>query len=144
MGHQCKYLRNHYNHYNIDGHTEEKCWKFHPELNLKNKKKNLITIDSSNQVERNLYVDENIVSTSMQKEVNLSSLQQQEEKEMTKLSHIKIQVKKTKINSLFDSVLQENLIAEEMVSKLGLEVHDHPNPYPLGWVNKDAELKVTK
>jgi hypothetical protein len=25
-----------------------------------------------------------------------------------------------------------------------LEVHDHPNPYPLGWVNKDVELKVTK
>ncbi len=27
---------------------------------------------------------------------------------------------------------------------LGLEVRDHSNPYPLGWVNKDAELKVTK
>lgn len=31
-----------------------------------------------------------------------------------------------------------------MVKKLELEVCDHPNPYPLGWVNKDAELKVTK
>jgi hypothetical protein len=25
-----------------------------------------------------------------------------------------------------------------------LEVHDNPIPYPLGWVNKDAEIKVTK
>lgn len=32
----------------------------------------------------------------------------------------------------------------EMVEKLRLEVHDHPSPYSLGWVNKDAKLKVTK
>jgi hypothetical protein len=25
-----------------------------------------------------------------------------------------------------------------------LEVHDHPNPYPLGWVNNDVDLEVTK
>ena len=28
--------------------------------------------------------------------------------------------------------------------QLGLEVHDNPNLYPLGWVNKDVKLKVTK
>jgi hypothetical protein len=38
----------------------------------------------------------------------------------------------------------ENLIEKDLVSKLGLEVHDHPHPYPLGWVNKDVELRVTK
>jgi len=37
-----------------------------------------------------------------------------------------------------------NLIAAKMVKKLGLEFRDHLNPYPLGWVNKDVELKVTK
>eukprot|EP00253_Pinus_taeda_P034565 PITA_34565 len=137
------------NHCNIDGHTEEKCWKLHPELNSKNKKKdnkkkNLMAIDSSNQVERSPDVDEKIVCTSVKKEVNLSSLQQQEEKEMTKLFHVKIQVKKTKIDALFDSRSQGNLIATDLVKKLGLEVRDHPNPYPLGWVHKDAELKVTK
>lgn len=26
---------------------------------------------------------------------------------------------------------------------MGLEVRDHTNPYPLGWINKDAKLKVT-
>jgi hypothetical protein len=31
-----------------------------------------------------------------------------------------------------------------LVNKLGLEVHDHPSPYPLGWVKKDVEIKVTK
>lgn len=54
------------NHCNIDGHIEEKCWKLHPKLNLKNKKKykkkkNFMAIDSSNHVESNLDVDEKIV-----------------------------------------------------------------------------------
>jgi hypothetical protein len=30
------------------------------------------------------------------------------------------------------------------VNNLGLEVHDHSIPHPLGWVNKDAKIKVTK
>jgi hypothetical protein len=75
--------------------------------------------------------------------VNLSILHHQEEKEMTKLFHIKIQVKKTNIDALFDSGSQDNIIEVDLVNKLGLEVHDHPIPYPLGWVNKDAEIKVT-
>lgn len=74
----------------------------------------------------------------------MSSLQQQEKKEMTKLFHIKIQVKKMKVDALFDSISQENVIGTKLVKKLGLEVCDHPNTYPLGWVNKDAQLKVKK
>jgi hypothetical protein len=76
--------------------------------------------------------------------VNLSSLHHQEEKEMTKLFHIKIQVKMTKIDALFDSGSHVNLIATYLVNKLGLEVQNHPSPYPLGWVNKDAKIKVMK
>jgi hypothetical protein len=38
-----------------------------------------------------------LFAPSMQKEVNLSSLHHKEEKEMTKLFYIKIQVKKTKV-----------------------------------------------
>jgi len=45
---------------------------------------------------------------------------------MTKLFHIKIQVKKTKIDTLFDSGSHANLIATNLVNKLGLEVYDHP------------------
>jgi hypothetical protein len=63
---------------------------------------------------------------------------------MRNLFHIKIQVKKTKIDSMFNSNSQDNLIEMNLVNKLGLEVHDHPNPYPLGWVKKDAMIKVTK
>jgi hypothetical protein len=76
--------------------------------------------------------------------VNLGSLHHEEEKEMTKLFHIKIRVKKTKIDALFDSSSQDNLMATNLVNKLRLEVHDHPNPYPSGWVNKDIDIKVMK
>jgi hypothetical protein len=114
--HQCKDPSNHCNHCNIDGHTEEKCWKLHPELNLKNrkkdaKKKNLLATNSSKQVESSSEVDEKIVCTSVQKEVNLRSLHHQKVKEMTKLFHIKTQVKKTKIDALFDFGSQVNLVA---------------------------------
>jgi hypothetical protein len=63
---------------------------------------------------------------------------------MTKLFHIKVQVKKTKIDALFDFGSQANLIATDLVNTLGLEVHDHSSPYPLGWVNKDPEIKLSK
>ena len=47
-------------------------------------------------------------------------------------------------DALFDFDSYGNLIATDLVGKLGLEVHDHPIPYPLGRVNKDGELKVMK
>jgi hypothetical protein len=62
---------------------------------------------------------------------------------MTKLLHINIRVKKTKIDSLLHFGSQDNLISMDMVKNIGLEVHDHPRSYPLGWVNKDAYIKVT-
>ena len=103
--HQCKDPSN---HDNKDVHTEEKCWKLHPELNPKNKKKDNnkkipMATDSSNQVKSNSNVDEKIICKLMQEEVNLSSLQEWEEKEMAKLFHINILVKKTKIDAMFDS-----------------------------------------
>jgi hypothetical protein len=37
--HQCKCPINHCNNCNIHGYTEEKCWKLHLEMNMKNCKK---------------------------------------------------------------------------------------------------------
>jgi hypothetical protein len=108
------------------------------------KKKNSLAMDLGNLVESSLDVDENIVCITMQNEVNSSILHHKEEKEMTKLFHIKIQVKKTKVDALSDSSSQVNLIAKDFINTFGLEVHNHPNPYQLGWVNKNENLKVTK
>jgi len=46
----------------------------------------------------------------------LSSLHPKQEKEMTKLFHIKIQVKMIKVDALFDFASQAKLITEDMVS----------------------------
>jgi hypothetical protein len=113
IAHQCKDPSNRCNHCNIDGHTKEKCCKLHPELNPKNhkkeaKKNNLLAKNPSNRVESSLDVDENMFFTSIQKEVSLGSHHHQEEKDMTKFFHIKIQVKKTKIDALFDLGSQDN------------------------------------
>jgi hypothetical protein len=89
-------------------------------------------------------MDEDISYTLVQKEVNLSSLHHKEEKEMKKIFYMNIQVKRTKVDNLFDFGLKANLIETDLVRKLGLEVHDHPSPYSLGWVNNDANIKVTK
>jgi hypothetical protein len=63
---------------------------------------------------------------------------------MKKHFHIKIQVKNTKVDTLFNSSSQDKHITVNLVSNLGLEVHDHPRPYPLGCVNKDEQIKVMK
>lgn len=58
--------------------------------------------------------------------VNIGSLHLREEKQMAKLSHIKIQIKKTKVDAFFDSNSQANFIIKDLISKLGLEVHVDP------------------
>jgi hypothetical protein len=70
--HQCKDLSNRYNHCNIYGHIEEKCWKLHPEIKPKNhkkdaKKNNIIAMYLSNHVECNSNVDDNILCTLVRK-----------------------------------------------------------------------------
>ena len=74
----------------------------------------------------------------------MSIFYHKEDKKLIKTVHTKIEVKNTKVNTLFDSNSQANLIASNLVNNFGLEVHDHPIPYPLGCVNKDAQIKVIK
>jgi hypothetical protein len=50
-------------------------------------------------------VDEKISFTLVYKEVNMSSLHPKKEKDITKLFYINIQVKKTNVDTLFDSNL---------------------------------------
>ena len=135
--HYWKDLKNHYNHCNIYGYTKDKCCKLHPDLNPKNHKKDakmkLLAMDSSKEVGNNYDVYENIFYTIMKKEVNMSFHHHKEEKDMIKIFYIKIEIKKTKVDSLFDSSLKCKLIEEYLVSNIGLEVHsDYPHPYPLG------------
>ena len=45
---------------------------------------------------------------------------------------------------MFVSGSRENLISKYLVKNLGLETRNHPRPYPLGWLNKSTQIKVTK
>jgi hypothetical protein len=50
----------------------------------------------------------------------------------------------TNIDVMFDFGSQVNLIVIDIVNKIGLEVHYHPIPYPLGWVKKDTYINLMK
>jgi hypothetical protein len=58
----------------------------------------------------------------------------------SELFHVRVVVKHTNIDTLFDSGSQVNLISEAIVKKLGLKKTSHKKPYPLGWVCDDAKL----
>jgi hypothetical protein len=55
-----------------------------------------------------------------------------DQKKISDIFHVRVIVKHTNIDTLFDSGSQVNLIFEEIVKKLGLNVIPHKNPYPLG------------
>jgi len=62
----------------------------------------------------------------------------------SKLFHIRVIMKHTKIDTLIDSGSQSKLISEELVKKLGLNTKMHHKPYPLNWISKDHKLPITK
>jgi hypothetical protein len=115
-----------------------------PSFPKKKKKKGLVVVDAKERVDNTSNLHGKISCTIVQKEVSLVSYSPKEEKEMIELFHIKIHMKQTKVDFLFNLGSQLNLIFAQLVEKLGLETHDHPQPYPLGWVRQDVELRVVK
>jgi hypothetical protein len=62
----------------------------------------------------------------------------------SKLFHIRVIMKHTKIDTLIDNGSQSNLISEEVVKKLGLNTKMHHKPYSLNWIRKYQKLPITK
>ena len=50
----------------------------------------------------------------------------------------------TKIDKLFDSGSQANLISDDLVKKLNLKTILPPKPYPFGWICKDTNIHDTR
>jgi hypothetical protein len=65
----------------------------------------------------------------------------QQEKERIEFFHISIVSNHTKIDTLFDTGSQANLISEDTVKKLNLETIPHPKPYPIGWICDNANCR---
>jgi len=119
----------------IKGHTKENYWKLHPKKRSKyfhkRKKKALIAMDVEERVDNTSDPKGKINCTNLQKEVALVSCSHKEEKAMTELFYIKIHMKQSKVDCLFDTSSQSNLIFSQLIEKLWMETQDHLHPYPL-------------
>jgi len=73
-----------------------------------------------------------------------SIIDEENERRRHELFHIRVISKYQKIDTLFDSGSQVNLISEAIVRKLGLATTPHKKPYPLGQLNDKAQLQVTR
>jgi hypothetical protein len=145
-------------HCSKDGHDEDHCWKLHPEHrpkkfgnNNKGKSKVVATVlqdlgsdcgDETKITAMGYQGNNSVASTSSSSNANVNVTQQ--EKTRIELFHIRVISKHTKIDTLFDSGSQANLISEETVKKLKLETSPHPKPYPLGWICDNTKLQVTR
>jgi hypothetical protein len=60
------------------------------------------------------------------------------------LFQIKVQVKKWKVNSLFDSGSQRNLVFEKLVDEIGIETYDLVQPSSLIWLQGKIVTRITR
>jgi len=63
---------------------------------------------------------------------------------MKQIFHIRIVVKKTKVDALSNPTSHAYLILTKLVSKLELHVHDNTISLPLVYVNMDVEKEFNK
>jgi len=141
-------------HCKKDGHDDEHCWSLHLELKPKKfdakKKKTVAAIHKDFWSDSG---DETTITTTGIKgknsEASTSNSTQsigneENERKRHELFHIRVISKHQKINTLFDSGSQVNLISKAIVKKLGLLTTPDKKPYPLGWVCDKAKLQVTR
>ena len=65
-----------------------------------------------------------------------SNINPSHEDKRVEFFNINITSKHIKIDTMFDSGSQVNLISKYLVKSLGLDRWNHPRPYPLGWIIK--------
>jgi hypothetical protein len=137
-----------------DGHDEDHCWKLHlekrPKMFNNKEKPNIVAtvqqdLGSNSEDETKIiamgFQGKNIIaSTSSSSSSSLNVTQH--EKERIDIFQIRVISKHTKIDTLFDTGSQENLISKYIVNKWNLETTPHPKPYPLGWICDNAKLHV--
>jgi hypothetical protein len=140
-------------HCEKSGHDEDHCWKLHLELRPKRfggkgKRKTIATVqqdlgfDSGDETQITVVGVQGILSSHASSSSSIPS--PNSERTRSELFHIRVITKHTKVDTLFYTGSQVNLISEAIVKKLGLETKPHKNPYSLGWVCDNAKLQVTK
>jgi hypothetical protein len=62
----------------------------------------------------------------------------------SKLFHIRVIMRNTKVDTLIDSGSQSNLILEELVKQLGLKTQIHHKHYTLKCISNNHQMHITK
>jgi hypothetical protein len=144
-------------HCKKEGHSEDRFWILHLELKP-TKFRNKVNPKTTETTQTDLGYDSRdetkVIVTGIKgknsKASTSSSVQslkfdnEVDEIKRTKLFHIRIISKHTKIDTLFDNGSQVNLISETIVKKLGLTTKNHKKSYPLGWIHNDNQLQVNR
>ena len=138
-------------HCKKDGHDYEHYWILHPGLKPKKfegKKKKILA-----SIQKDLRSDSGdeatIAATGIKGKNSKSSAnnsaQSTNNEENERLRHeLRVISNHQKIDTLFDSGSQVNLISEAIVKKLRLLTTPHKKPYPLHWLCDKAKLQVTR
>ena len=134
-------------------------WKFHLErkpkrFGGKGKQK---TIETAQQYLGSDSVDETLITivgtqgtlylhVNYESHASISSTNEPlpNERKRIELFQIRVFINHTKVETLFDSRSQANLIQESLVKNLGLEIKPHLKPYLLGWIHDEVKLNVTQ
>jgi hypothetical protein len=129
-------------HCKKEGHDEEKCWQLHPEKRpkwFKGKKGTQTVATASKPIE--------LGSDSGDEKISLVGMTGKHGEDVdcrSKLFHLRVIMRHTKVDTLIDSGSQSNLISEELVKKLGLKTQMHHRPYTLKWMSNNHQMHITK
>jgi hypothetical protein len=129
-------------HCKKEGHDEERCWQLHPEKRpkwFKGKKGTQTVATTSKPIE--------LGSDSGDEKISLVGMTGKNGEDIdcrSKLFHIRVIMRHTKVDTLIDSGSQSNLISEELVKKLGLKTQTHHKPYTLKWISNHHQMHITK
>jgi hypothetical protein len=130
-------------HCKKEGHDEDRCWQLHPEKRPKwfKEKKGTQTVAMTSKPTDlgSDSGDESNISL-----VGMTGKIGEDIDCRSKLFHIRVIMRHTKIDTLIDSGFESNLISEELVKQLGLKTQLHHKPYTLKWISNDHQMHITK
>jgi hypothetical protein len=130
-------------HCKKEGHDEDRCWQLHPEKRPKwfKEKKGMQTVATTSKPTDlgSDSGDESKISL-----VGMIGKNGEEIDCRSKLFHIRVIMRHTKIDTLIDSGSQSNLISEELVKKLGLKTKNYHKPYTLKWISNHHQMHIIK
>jgi hypothetical protein len=126
-----------------EGHDDDHCWKLHSEKILKwfKERKGRKTISATSWPK---YLGLDLGDESTITVVGLTGKFGDGYDSRSKLFHIRVIMRHTKVDRLIDSGSQSNLISEEVVKQLGLNTKMHHKPYSLKWISNNHKLHITK